>query len=494
MNRRKFIGLSSAALASAQALSGSASQAGGKPSSQPNFLFLIADDLTFRAIHAINNPEVHTPNMDRLVHSGCHFTHCFHQGSWTGAVCVASRTMLNTGLTAFRAQRQQRADQAGNQPMWGQTMRAAGYETFITGKWHLDAVGLQRSFSEQGPVGPGFLDSTPDMYDRPSPGNDWQPTNKALFGHWLKTGLWLNKKPDTTQHSSELYADAAMNYLHKAAGREAPFFMYVAFNAPHDPRQAPQNYVDMYPTEKIAIPPNYLPQHPFDQGDFKTRDELLAPFPRTQEAVQTHRREYYAIISHMDAQIGRILDALQATGKAENTYVILTADHGLAVGEHGLMGKQNQYECSMRVPLIIAGPGIKPGKRVDEMVYQHSMYATTCDLAGIPIPKHVEFPSLTPMLRQENPAPINDAMFGWLNVLQRSIRTKRHKLIFYTQVNRYQVFDLEKDPWEMHDLSGDPSYSDVKKELIVRLKRLQQDLGDTLDLDHPVVMPKRNSY
>lgn len=454
---------------------------------RPNFLFLIADDMMFRTIHSINNPEVHTPNLDGLVKRGCHFTHCFHQGGWSGAVCVPSRTMLNTGLSSFHANRQDSANQATDKPMWGQTLREAGYDTFITGKWHLDAVGLQRSFGEMGPVAPGFLNSTPDMYNRPSPDNKWSPSNRELLGHWLRKGLWLNRRgDDTIQHSSELYADAAIEHLTKVVPQKTnPFFMYVGFNAPHDPRQAPQEYLDMYPLEKISVPPNFLPEHPFDQGEHKTRDELLAPFPRTEYDVKVHRREYYAIITHMDAQIGRIFDALKASGKADNTYVILTADHGLAVGEHGLMGKQNQYECSMRMPLIIAGPGIKPGKRVDEMVYQHSMYATTCELAGVEIPKHVEFPSLVPMLHEENPRPVNDAMFGWLTTLQRSIRTKKYKLIFYAHINRYQVFDLEKDPWEMHDLVNDPAYAEVKQDLIAKLKELQKKLGDPMDIDHP---------
>ncbi len=347
-----------------------------------------------------------------------------------------------------------------------------------------------------GPVAPGYLASTSDMYDRPAPGNQWDAANKALLGHWLHRGTWLNRRDDATiQHSSELYADAAVKHLTTAVpAKTAPFFMYVGFNAPHDPRQAPQEYLDMYPVEKIAIPPNYLPQHTFDQGDFKTRDELLAPFPRTKRDVQVHRREYYAIISHMDAQIGRILAALKASGKADNTYVILTADHGLSVGEHGLMGKQNQYECSMRMPLIIAGPGIAAGKRVDEMVYQHAMYATTCELAGVPIPSHVEFPSVAPMLHAKTPQPINDAMFGWLNVLQRSIRTKQHKLIFYAHLNRFQVFDLEKDPWEMHDLVDDPAYAGVKRDLIATLKTKQKELGDTMDIDHPSAVAPGNSY
>ena len=490
MNRREFIGLSSGAIAAtsmahAETLTGDGAR--------PNFLFMIADDLMFRTIGAINNPEVHTPNIDRLVHSGCHFTHCFHQGSWTGAVCVASRTMLNTGLSTFRAHWNDSANQAFDKPMWGQTLRDAGYHTYIAGKWHLDAVSLQRCFAEQGPVGPGYLASTDDMYNRPAPGNHWSPADKTKFGHWLHQNVVLNKRRDGIQHSSELYADAAVDHLRQVSSRKEPFFMYIGFNAPHDPRQAPQEYLDMYPVEKIAVPPNFLPEHPFDQGEHKTRDELLAPFPRTKFDVQTHRREYYAIITHMDAQIGRILNALEASGKAANTYVILTADHGLAVGEHGLMGKQNQYECSMRMPLIVAGPGVKAGKRVDKMVYQHSMFATTCDLAGVAVPPHVDFPSLAPMLRQENAAPVNDAMFGWLHDIQRSIRTKRHKLIFYPHLNRYQVFDLEKDPWEMRDLVDEPAYASVKSELIATLKQKQKELGDPMDIDHVHVKVQKDA-
>jgi choline-sulfatase len=125
------------------------------------------------------------------------------------------------------------------------------------------------------------------------------------------------------------------------------------------------------------------------------------------------------------------------------------------------------------------------------MVYQHSMYATICDLAGVPLPKHVEFPSLVPMLRAENPQPINEEMFGWLNVLQRSIRTKRHKLIFYVQIDRYQVFDLENDPWEMYDLVDDPAYAQVKADLIARLKAKQKELGDFMDIDHPQKVSSR---
>jgi choline-sulfatase len=187
----------------------------------------------------------------------------------------------------------------------------------------------------------------------------------------------------------------------------------------------------------------------------------------------------------MDHQVGRVLDALEKSGKASNTYVILTADHGLSVGEHGLLGKQNLYDCSIRMPLLISGPGVKAGNRVDEFVYQHSMYATTCELAGIPIPASVEFPSFAPLLRGGQ-QPLHDAVFSYHRHTQRTVRTKTHKLIVYPQVQKIQLFDIDRDPWEMHDLSDDPEMVSVKTELMLRLKRFQQELGDPLKLEDPL--------
>ncbi len=483
MNRRKFLGLVGSGIAASNlgpALS--MAQDRSQPTSgRPNFLFIICDDLMFRTIHSLTNPEVQTPNMDRLAASGCAFTHCFHQGSWSGAVCLPSRTMLNSGLTAFHAQ-------AGidEVPTWGQTLGNAGYDTYICGKWHLDTTVLQRSFKEMGPVAPGMLVSTPmggAAYDRPRPGDNWQPWDESLKGHWLHTQLWANQTPDRIKHADVLYSDCFIDHLlNKAAKRDAPFFMYLGFNSPHDPRQSPREYLARYPQDKIEVPPNFLPRHPFDLGDYYIRDEMLAPFPRTPEDVQLHRREYYSLITFMDEQIGRVLDALQRSGKASNTYVILTADHGLAVGEHGLMGKQNMYDCSVRMPLMISGPGIAAGKRIDEMVYQHCMYATTCDLAGIPTPQTVEFPSLAPLIHGQGQPPY-EAMFSYYKGFQRMVRTKTHKLIVYPQIQKTQVFDIQNDPWEMHDLSADPASAEVKAELLQQLKGLQQELGDKLKLE-----------
>jgi choline-sulfatase len=471
MTRRELL---KSALSQAAALE----LANAEPATRPNFLFMIADDLTFRGIGAMGNSEVHTPNLDALLNSGCHFTHCFHQGSWSGAVCVPSRTMLNTGLTAFRARKQ-----VEQTPLWAETFGKAGYNTFIIGKWHLSKPCLERSFKQMGPVSGGMFESGPEAYNRPSPGNHWTPWDTSLKGQWLHASEWEKAQKDEIRHSAAVWADGAVEHLQKAT---EPFLMYVGFNSPHDPRQAPKEIVDRYPRERIEIPPNYLPEHPFDQGDHKVRDELLAPFPRSREAVQLHRSEYYAHITYMDSQVGRILDALEKSGKASNTYVIFTADHGLAVGQHGLMGKQNLYDHSVRMPYIIRGPGI-PRKKVDAFIYQHSTFATTCELAGIAQPKTVEFPSLVDLIhgrRDGEHGEQHDAVFCWYRTFQRSVRTKQHKLIVYPEARVTQLFDIIKDPWETKDLSGNPGNTALKQHLLDRLRRFQRELGD--DFAQPV--------
>ena len=481
-NRRsflRFLGGAAAGACAAAHLPSTACALARAPagSKRPNFLFLFTDDQTFRSIGCLNNPEVKTPNIDKLVARGTTFTHAFNQGSWTGAVCVASRAMLNTGLNLVHAQKR-----IESTPLWGETLGQAGYSTFFTGKWHNGNRTLQKSFKTIGDTGGGMFVSTPtsgSAYRRPAPGNKWSPSDTSLKGHWRPA------KGGGVVHSSKLWADNAISFLkNKAAGSDKPFFMYVAFHAPHDPRQSPKQYVDMYPPDKVEVPPNYLPEHPFDQGDHKLRDEVLAPFPRTKHAVQVHRQEYYAIITHADAQIGRILKALDESGKADDTIIIFSADHGLAVGQHGLMGKQNQYNHSVRLPMVFAGPGIEKGRKIDAMVYLHSLFPTTCELAGVPVPRQVESGSLVGLLKGRQ-ADIHDAIYGGYKSLQRMVRTKDYKLIIYPAAGKTQLFDIRNDPWELKNLAGNAKYAPRIAELKQRLKQLQKEVGDGLDLDKP---------
>ncbi len=497
IDRRTFLktvgGISASALLSPMDLAAGESNPTKK---KPNFLVIVADDQCFRSINALNNKEVHTPNFDRLMARSTTFTHCFHQGSWSGAVCVASRAMMHTGRFLWTCG----GESCGHYPLLGETLQKNGYHTCAVGKWHNGDATALRSFMTGKGVAPGFLPSTPIKvqdhfglaYDRPRPGNPWTPWDPKYRGQWTPNELWDIEEGGATptagahyeirQHSCELYADNAIKLLHQMVKQpDKPFFLYMAWNAPHDPRQAPKEFLDMYPADKIEVPPNFLPQHPFDIGA-SGRDEELAPFPRTREIVQVHRQEYYALITYMDQQMGRVLDALEKSDQADNTYIIVTGDHGLAVGEHGLMGKQNLYDCSVRMPFIISGPGITAGKQIDAKIYQHCLFPTVCELANVPAPATVQFPSLLQLLNGQRDQLFDSMYCAYLKV-QRSVRTDTHKLILYPQVQQVQLFDMVKDPWEMKNIAGDSAYTMTIADLFKQLKQLQETTGDKLVLE-----------
>ena len=308
-------------------------------------------------------------------------THTYNMGGYHGAVCVASRTMLVSGRYLWHAQR---LEQTIKQPqeikkLWPQLLKQQGYDTYFTGKWHIKAD-ANKVFDTATHIRGGMPKQTPAGYNRPHEGqpDEWSPSDPKFGGFW-----------EGGKHWSEVVKDDAVSYLERASQRDNPFFMYIAFNAPHDPRQSPQEYVDRYPLAKIKTPANFLADYPFkDQIGCGPglRDEKLAPFPRTEYAVKVNRQEYYAIITHMDHQIGLILEALEKSGKRDNTYIFFTADHGLSCGHHGLLGKQNMYDHSVRVPMVVNGKGIEAGKKIDTSVYLQDIMPTTLELAGASIP------------------------------------------------------------------------------------------------------------
>lgn len=453
---------------------------------RPNFLFLFSDDQTFRALGRLGELEVKTPHLDRLARRGLLFTHCFNQGGYSGAVCIPSRTMLNTGRTLWQCRGTNNQGVAEGAALWGETLGQAGYDTFMAGKWHIPDAALHRSFKTIGPLTGGFLPSTTNggaAYFRPAPGNDWSPDDPKWKGHWIQTN-------GGTIHSSVLIADSAIEYLRTNTGRRPnQFFMYVAFNAPHDPRQAPREFLDLYPPGKLKVPPNFLPKHPFPIEGFDGRDEILAPFPRTPNIVQVHLQEYYAMITHMDAQIGRILDALDATGRAQNTIVIFTSDQGLAVGQHGLFGKQNLYDHSLRMPFIMAGPGIPKGQRSHALFNMQSLFATTCEMAGIPVPASVQFGSIVRLIANSRVSSESSLYAAYLD-RQRAIRTDRWKLIYTPPANEVQLFDIRRDPWEKRNLATEPRHAATLARLDAQLRDLMQSMQDPITL--PPLPASRN--
>lgn len=444
---------------------------------KPNILFLFADDQAFDTIAAHGNSEIETPHLDQLARRGVTFSHAYNQGGYHGAVCVASRTMLVTGRFLWNARRDEsrlKSDYQAKGLLWPQLLQQAGYQTYFSGKWHVQAD-PQRVFQVARHVRGGMPKQTDAGYNRPREGtpDPWKPWDKSFGGFW-----------EGGRHWSEVLADDAVDFLDQAAASDKPFFMYLAFNAPHDPRQSPKEFVDKYPLDKLRLPRPFLPEYPYDIGSNRIRDEKLAPFPRTEHAVKVNRQEYYAIISHLDAQVGRILEALEQSGRAGNTYIVFTADHGLACGHHGLMGKQNMFDHSVRVPFMIAGPGIEPGRRIAAPIYLQDVMPTSLDWAGVACPEHVQFQSLLPLLRGESESRY-PAVYGAYTDTQRMVTEGEYKLIVYPKIAKQLLFHVRRDPLETRDLSERPEYAEKIRQLRARLKELQADTGDALALDGP---------
>jgi len=466
LSRREFLrrAAAGAAVAAMPGFAGGAANPSARTAGKrPNILFLYSDDQRFNTIHALGCDEIITPTMDSLVQNGVAFTHTFIMGGTQGAICVASRAMLMTGRTMYRA------EPVVDHTLFPAVLRKAGYTTFGTGKWHNGPPAYGKAFSAGDNIFFGGMSNHLKVPVQP-----FDPTGK-----YPKENIRTGEK-----FSSELFSDTAIAFLREYK-EDKPFLLYVAYTAPHDPRMAPQKYKDRYPPDKISLPKNFMPEHPFDNGDLKLRDEALAPWPRTPEVVRQHISDYYAMITHLDEQMGRVLAALRESPYAENTIVIFTGDNGLALGQHGLFGKQSVYEHSARVPMVICGPGIPKARTCDALCYQFDLYPTLCDLTGTRMPDAVESKSLVPLIKGEA-AKTWDNVFGLYRDYQRMVRDDRYKLIEYyvgtdgKGTRKTQLFDIVSDSWELNDLSADPKYASELARLREELLKWQKKVDDPL--------------
>jgi len=435
---------------------------------KPNVVLILTDDQSFRTIHALNNDIIRTPNIDSLVKRGTAFTNAWYMGSSNAAVCMPSRAMLMTGKTLFHLENMGRVLPESH-PTLPETFRNNGYRTFQTGKWHNDRGSFARSFSTAGKI---FFGGMSSHYNIPI--QDFDPE-----------GEYPNSRSYhvTDTHSTELYANSAVTFLN-SLNDDTPFFMYVAFQSPHDPRQMPDEYLNMYDPASIPLPDNFMPAHPFNFGEVNHRDEKLERWPRTSEKIRRHMADYFGFITFTDTAIGRILTALDRSGHIDDTIIVFAADNGLAVGQHGLMGKQNPYEHSVHVPLIICGPGVQSDVQTDTPCYLIDIYPTLCGLAGMEIPSSVEGASLLPVIRGEK-YEVRDTQFFAFKNFQRAIKSGDLKLIEYNVAGERhtQLFDLAKDPWETVNLADDPAYRDKLASMRVLLKQAMADHDDAADLD-----------
>ena len=386
-------------------------------SKRPNIILLFVDDQRADTIGAHDNPHIQTPNLDKLSDTGFSFRRNYCASSFSGAVCVASRAvcvasgavclasraMLMTGRHWQQIPARNKYSGWSKLPLLPRYLHdKADYNTFIVGKWHNGQTTLKSAFSSGSSVYMGGM------------------VDHANFSVQDYADGKLTDKRKAKEFSSTEFASSAINYINKAEANK-PFFLYVAFTAPHDPRNPPEKYRQIYYNKRPPLPKNFLPQHPFKNMPMRSmgRDECLAPWPRTKSMISDQLCEYYGLITHLDEQVGRIIKSVQESHHADNTIIIYTADHGLAMGSHGLLGKQNIYEQSMSSPLIINGKGIPKGTS-NSFTYVHDLYATICHFAKIPTPAGVTSQNLSPLI-QGKKEKLRDSLFLPFQNNQRAV-------------------------------------------------------------------------
>lgn len=405
---------------------------------QVNVVFIESDDQSNQAIGAYGNKAMLTPNMDKLAEEGTSFMAAYNMGCWSPAVCIPSRTMLFYGQTLWESQKinKQNAPKA-----FPEILKEHGYATYMTGKWHAWGKNPKEIFEKTGSIQPGQL-----------------KTYNSTGGH-----------------ITDITGKEAVEYINDY-NEEKPFFVYVAFNAPHVPRQTTQNYYDLYPADQVVLPPSVVDNAPLNKNvKYQyTNDPLKA------KTMRSRVQQNSAMVSHMDDRIGDIIKALKDKGVYDNTIIVFMSDHGISFGENGVAGKVCLYEPSVTAPLIIKAPMLKANSKINDRVYLQDINPTLLELLGIQIPSNIDFQSLMPLINETEKArnSIYLAMFDD----QRGIISNNEKLILYPKTGVIEHYNLEKDPWETKNLINPNKVTSTEKKLLNDLIEWQVKVGDTVDL------------
>ncbi len=439
-----------------------------------NIVFIMTDDQTVNTISSCGNSQIITPNLDKLCVSGMNFTNCHIGGGTSGAICMPSRAVTHTSKNLFDLK------DAGwsipeDHPLLGECLKNGGYNTFFTGKWHNGPDAFKRSFTSGDNI---FFGGMWDHYNVPM--NKFDPSGK--YDNYVKTVVnFFNSNETHTMrankfnpgiHSTDVVTNSAIEFL-ESYDQDKPFFLNVAYLAPHDPRVVPKQFLDMYEQVDIDLPTNYVKKHPFLFGQQHERDEQIVPKPLNEQWCTKELKSYYAMITHLDHEIGNIIATLEQKNLLENTLIIFTSDNGLAISAHGLMGKQNLYEESIRVPLIISGPGIEKSSICDDFVLLQDIFPTIVERENLASPK-LDGNSFANALKGEEYEAREDLYLAFTHYI-RSVKNKNYKLIKYRPtdgVELNQLFDLKNDKFEQANVYYDADYQEIKKDMELRLLEL----------------------
>lgn len=486
---------------------------------RPNILFIFSDDHARHAISAYGSKVNSTPHIDRLATEGAKFTHSYV----TNSICTPSRATLLTGqyshlngVPVFN-----RFD--GSRDNVAKHLQAGGYHTGMIGKWHLG--------------------SDPTGFDRwivlPGQGEYWNPTFLAPGRQFTIQG-----------HCTDITTRLGIEWL-ETRPKDKPFFLMLHHKAPHrewqpDERNKalfkdkvipePDTLWDDYRTRPAALPQNQQTvARDLTRSDLKLeppaelkgaeRSKWLRTKPTEVEVTrpdgtkktltgkelvkwkyQRYMQDYLACVKGVDDGVGEILDYLDKTGLAKNTIVFYSADNGWYLGDLGLYDKRFMYEPGLNVPLLVRGPGIKPGSTPSQFVANIDLAPTFLDLAGLPIPASMQGRSLAPLLHGETPADWRTSIYyryyhdpGDHNTAAHlGVRTATHKLIYFWKKDAYEMFDLTKDPAEQHNLLFDqadqPEVAAKFNELKAEIARLKKEFKDDDQYADAKDLPKDSSY
>jgi arylsulfatase A-like enzyme len=467
---------------------------------RPNIVLVVADDHAAHAIGTYGSVVNETPHLDRLAAEGLRFDACF----CTNSLCAPSRATILTG-TYNHVNGVQTLSTEFDARQWTfvAALRDAGYQTALFGKWHLGHGGIHD------PRGFDTWEVLPDQGDYHDP-----------------TFL----RPDGSSHVrpgyvTDVITDLSLDWL-RARDRERPFALLVHHKAPHRSWEYDDAHAHLFADHDVPVPGTF-------DDDYRHRstaaqvarmrvsedlraEDLKAPVPPglTPEAeahwkYQRYIKDYLRCVASIDDNVGRLLDALDAEGLADDTLLAYTSDQGFFLGDHGWYDKRFMYEESLRMPLLVRYPReVAAGSSTSAMVLNVDFAQTFLDVAGVAAPDDRQGRSLRPLLRGEEPGDWRDAVYyrywehddGIHHVWAHyGIRTRRWKLVRYyadglglpgtsdrTMPPEWELFDLERDPREMHSLHDDPAYAGVLADLQTRLRALQAEVGDT---PHPVDSP-----
>ena len=464
---------------------------------RPNILFIVVDDQSPFDLKVYNpRSTLQTPHIDRLALDGMVIDAAHHMGAWVGGVCTPSRHMIMSGRTVWHI-----PDKPGrsNNPHVADPMLVAPDLAEFT----LPAVFNRAGY---------------DTMRTCKRGNSYEAANERFAVRHDAT-----KRGGTDETGSAWHAERVLEYLsdREATRDDDPFLIYFGFSHPHDTRDGKpellakygavnhtdQNVLPLAHPSQPGLPVNYLPAHPFDNTHMTVRDEVGVSGVWDKRDERTIRNELgreFACSENIDIQVGRVLEKLESMGELDKTYIFYTADHGMAIGRHGLQGKQNLYEHTWRIPLIVKGPGIASGTRATGNIYLLDVLATLCDLAGIQAPHTSEGISIRPVLEGDQET-VRDVLYGvycgGAKPGMRCVKQGDWKLLKYESprdgVQETQLFNLAANPHEFiqqhhapevramlgitpskhHvNLAGDPDYADTLAEmealLLAEMRRL----------------------